>query len=170
MWNTNTLVAWCEELTHWKRLMLGKEKGVAEDDMVGWHYWLNGHEFVHTPGDSEGQGSPVCFSPWGCRVGRDLATEQQLLFWILLYLSFFILPFNSISRTIISTLQNNEYADDFQKSSLAQISFLSSKLILPGKHLHWILHQNNHITAEFIIFTPKLPRMFPFNDTINSTS
>ena len=34
-----------------------KEQGVAEDEMVGWHYWLNGHEFVQSPGNSEGKGS-----------------------------------------------------------------------------------------------------------------
>ena len=44
-----------------------EEKGVAEDEMVGWHHWLNGHEFEHAPGDSEGQGSLVCCSPWGCK-------------------------------------------------------------------------------------------------------
>ena len=33
--------------------------------MVGWHHLLNGHEFEQTPGDSEGQGSLVCCSPWG---------------------------------------------------------------------------------------------------------
>ena len=38
---------------------------VAEDEMVGWHYWLNGCEFGQTPGDNEGQGSLVCCSPWG---------------------------------------------------------------------------------------------------------
>ena len=31
-----------------------KEKGVTEDEMTGWHHWLNGHEFEHTPGDGEG--------------------------------------------------------------------------------------------------------------------
>ena len=49
--------------------MLGKtegreEKGVTEDEMVGWHYQLNGHEFVQTLGDSEGQRSLACCSPW----------------------------------------------------------------------------------------------------------
>ena len=34
-----------------------KEKGTAEDEMIGWHHWLNGNEFWQTPGDSEGQGS-----------------------------------------------------------------------------------------------------------------
>ena len=34
-----------------------EEKGTTEDEMVGWHHWLNGHEFEQAPGDSEGQGS-----------------------------------------------------------------------------------------------------------------
>ena len=33
-----------------------EEKGVTEDEMVGWHHWLNGHEFEQTLGESEGQG------------------------------------------------------------------------------------------------------------------
>ena len=47
--------------------------------MVRWHYRLNGHEFEQTPGDSGGQRSLVCYSLWGCRVGHDLVTEQQML-------------------------------------------------------------------------------------------
>ena len=42
-----------------------EEKGTTEDEMVGWHHWLNGQEFEQTQGDSEGQGSLVCCSPWG---------------------------------------------------------------------------------------------------------
>ena len=38
---------------------------MTEDEMVGWHHKLN--EFEQTPGDSEVQGSLVCFSPWGCK-------------------------------------------------------------------------------------------------------
>ena len=34
-------------------------------EMIGWHHQLNGHEFDQIPGDSEGQGSPGCCSPWG---------------------------------------------------------------------------------------------------------
>ena len=44
---------------------------------VGWHHWLNGHEFDQAPGDCEGQGNLTCCSPWGRRVGHDRATEQQ---------------------------------------------------------------------------------------------
>ena len=43
----------------------GQEKGVTEDEMAGSHHRLNGHEFEQTLGDSEGQGSLVCCSPWG---------------------------------------------------------------------------------------------------------
>ena len=49
----------------------------AEDEMVGWHHQLKGHEFEQTPGDGKGQRSPACCSPWGCRVRHSLATEQH---------------------------------------------------------------------------------------------
>ena len=37
---------------------------MTEDEMLGWHYQINGHESEHTPGDGEGQGSLACCSPW----------------------------------------------------------------------------------------------------------
>ena len=40
---------------------------MAEDEMVGWHHRLNGHEFDQALGDGEGQGSLACCSPWGHR-------------------------------------------------------------------------------------------------------
>ena len=54
-----------------------EEKGTTEDEMVVRHHQLNEHEFEQTLRDSEGQGSLVCCSPWGHRVGHNLATEQQ---------------------------------------------------------------------------------------------
>ena len=41
-----------------------EEKGLTEDELVGWYHWLNGHKFEQTLADSEGQGSLVCWSPW----------------------------------------------------------------------------------------------------------
>ena len=38
---------------------------MTEDEMVGWHHRLNGHEFEQTPGVGDGQGGLVCRSPWG---------------------------------------------------------------------------------------------------------
>ena len=56
-----------------------EEKGTTEDEMVGWHHWLNGHEIEHAPGDGEGQGSLACCSPWGTqRAGHSWVTEQQI--------------------------------------------------------------------------------------------
>ena len=42
-----------------------EEKGTTEDEMVGWHHWVYGHEFEQAPGDGEGQGSLASYSPWG---------------------------------------------------------------------------------------------------------
>ena len=44
-----------------------EEKGMTEDEMVGWHHRLDGHEFEWTPGVGDGQGCLVCCSPWGCK-------------------------------------------------------------------------------------------------------
>ena len=41
-----------------------EEKGMTEDEMAGWHHWLNGHEFEQPPGVGNGQGSLACCSPW----------------------------------------------------------------------------------------------------------
>ena len=51
---------------------------MTEDEMVGWHHRLNGHESEQTPGDSEGQGRLVCSSSRGSqRVRHNLVTEKQ---------------------------------------------------------------------------------------------
>ena len=54
----------------WKDPDAGKdwgqeEQGTTEDEMVGWHHWLNGLEFGQAPGVGDGQGSLACCSPWG---------------------------------------------------------------------------------------------------------
>ena len=61
-WSSSSLATWYEEPTHWKRGQ--EEKGVIEDEIVGWHHWLNGHEFEQTLGKSGGQ-DLACLSPWG---------------------------------------------------------------------------------------------------------
>ena len=52
-----------------------EEKGMTEDELVGWHHQLNGHEFEQAPGGGERQGSMACYSPWGC---RELDTTEWL--------------------------------------------------------------------------------------------
>ena len=52
-----------------------EEKGTTQDEMVGWHHRLNGHEFEQVPGVGDGQGSPACCSRWGC---KESDTTEQL--------------------------------------------------------------------------------------------
>ena len=52
-----------------------EEKGMTEDEMVGWHHWLNGQEFEQALADGEGQESFACCSPWGC---KELDTAEWL--------------------------------------------------------------------------------------------
>ena len=70
---TETPILWPPDAKNW---LIGKEpdggkdwrqeeKGTTEDEMVGWHHRLNGHEFEQASGVGNGQGSLACFSPWG---------------------------------------------------------------------------------------------------------
>jgi len=54
-----------------------QEKGMTEDETVGWHQQLNGHEFDQASGVGDGQGSLVCWSPWG----HKESDRTELLNW-----------------------------------------------------------------------------------------
>ena len=71
---------------HAKSWLIGKDpdagkdwgpevKGMTEDEMAGWHHWLDGHGFGWIPGVGDGQGGLVCCGSWGHRVRHDWATE-----------------------------------------------------------------------------------------------
>ena len=62
-----------------------EEKKATEDEMVGWHHRLSGYEFRQTLGDSKGQGSLACCSPWGCK-------ESDMTEW---------LKNNKLSKTMV---------------------------------------------------------------------
>ena len=62
-----------------------KEKEMTEDDMVGWHHWLDRHEFEQALGDGEGLGSRTCCSPWGCKKSdttKQLNSNNNNSLWI----------------------------------------------------------------------------------------
>ena len=78
-------ILWPPDAKHW---LIGKdpdagedwgqeEKGTTEDEMVGWHHRLNGHEFEQTPGVGDGQGGLACRSPWG----REESETTEGLNW-----------------------------------------------------------------------------------------
>ena len=81
-----------------------EEKGTTEDEMVGWHHQLNGHEFEWTLGVGDGQGGLVCCSSWGCKEWdtiEQLNWTELMLKWsptsIILFFSSFILLLFSMS-------------------------------------------------------------------------
>ena len=71
--HTQSPVLWPPDAKNWLTVKdpdVGKdwrqeEKGITEDEIVGWHHRLNGHEFEQTLGVGDGQGGLVCCSPWG---------------------------------------------------------------------------------------------------------
>ena len=71
-----------------KALMLGKTEGRRrrgrQDEMVGWHHWLHGHEFEHALGVGDGQESLVCYSSWG---GKESDTTERWNDWVFMGLS-----------------------------------------------------------------------------------
>ena len=59
-----------------------RQKGMTEDEGVGWQHQLDGHEFEQALGVGDGQGSLACCSPWGSqRVGHDWVTEMNWNRW-----------------------------------------------------------------------------------------
>ena len=63
-----------------------EEKEMTEDEMVGWHHRLDGHEFEQVPGVGDGQVSLACCSPWGCKESDTTEwlnyTELNFLFFV----------------------------------------------------------------------------------------
>ena len=76
----------------WRR----EEKGMTGDETVGWHHWLNGHEFEQAPGVGDGQGSLVCCSPWG---HKELDMTEWLN-WTKLLLFLF---WSAVERLIVNS-------------------------------------------------------------------
>ena len=78
-----------------------EEKWTTEDEMVGWHHWINGHEFEEASGDGKGQWSLACCSPWGCK-------ELNMTEWLncnwnwVIYLCQAIVKYENVSCSIVS--------------------------------------------------------------------
>ena len=80
-----TLILWPPDVKSWliwKDPDAGKDWGqeenrTTEDEMVGWHHWLYGHEFEQASGVGDGQGGLVCCSPWGHKDSDTTLTELK---------------------------------------------------------------------------------------------
>jgi len=71
MWRVDSLEKTLDAGRDWGQ----EEKGRTEDEMAGWHHWLDGCESGWTPGVGDGQGGLACCDSWGRRVGHDWVTE-----------------------------------------------------------------------------------------------
>ena len=79
-------VLWPHDAKSWlirKTVILGKIEGRRrsgwQNELVGWHHWLSGHDSAQTPGDTEGQGSLACCSPW-CHKESSMGLHNSNLF------------------------------------------------------------------------------------------
>ena len=78
-----TPILWLPDLKNWlirkdsdaRKDWRQEEKGTTVDEMVGWHHWLDGHEFEQAPGVGDGQGNMACCSPWGRK-------ESDVMEWL----------------------------------------------------------------------------------------
>ena len=102
-------VLWSPDAKNW---LLGKasdagkdwrqeKKGMTEDEMIGWHHQLDGHEFEQALGDGEGKGGLVCCSPWGRKEQTQLSNwiELKILLFthiVPIYLLFYILVLRNV--------------------------------------------------------------------------
>ena len=107
--------------------------------MAGQHHWLNGHESEQTPRDSEGQGSLVCCSPWGCKkqdMTYHLKNNNNIhihtyfphLANCKIFITWFLRPFWPI-------VNNDRYTFNFIPSPLPFFFYYSSNVFFPSLHL-----------------------------------
>ena len=107
-------MGWGDGFSYWRQ----EEKGTTEDEMVGWHHQLDGHEFEQAPGDGEGQRSLVCcLQSMGLqRLGHNWATS--------LLLFSFVTPETAAHQDSLSIT-----------NSWSLLKLMSIKLVLPSNHL-----------------------------------
>ena len=124
-----------------------EEKRTTEDTMVGWHHWLDGHEFEETPGVGDGQESLGCYSPWD---RKELDTTEWLN-WTVNFSGLEFLGDFKKKKSVFSTLelkgcclnvllaiQNREvtYAVRMHKTEIFS-RYIEISLFLPKVHKQW---------------------------------
>ena len=73
-----------------------EEEGLTEDEMAGWHHWLDGREYEWTPGDGDGQGGLMCCDSWGHKESditewlnwtelKDQSAQPLIWAWMVIY-------------------------------------------------------------------------------------
>ena len=93
---------------------------------VGWHHWLNRHEFEQTRGDSEGQGSLACYSPWGQKSRTRLSNWHQQNAHLIILADAAIFPnMNVWEASVVNG--KCKYGTVFCRVALAYMTFIWSQ-------------------------------------------
>ena len=97
----------------WRR----EKKGMTEDEMVGWHHWLHGHEFEKTPGVGDGQGSLVSCNLWRC---KELDTTEWLN-WLTIKLPSY--NFSNLGLSFVGYLVLVPWFVAFKMSTILRLAY-----------------------------------------------
>jgi len=98
-----------------------EENGTTEDEMAGWHHWLDGHESEWTPGVGDGQRGLACCDSWGCKesdmteglIWSDLIWTWILGYWIIIWKAFLV---QLIKVTVVHAFSDSlEISDQWRK-------------------------------------------------------
>ena len=109
-----------------------EETGMTEDEMAGWHHWLDGHEFELTLVVGDGQGGLVCCDSWGC---KELVMTEQLNWTELTDIPHWVTE-SSLKKNLLPT-----------SLSLNQINLVLLKIYLwPIPCIHWSFYTMHSLT------------------------
>ena len=111
-----------------------EEKEMTEDEMVGWHHWLHGHEFEQALGVGDGQGSLAGCSPWDCKES-DMTKQLDWIDSGLIFFRIDWLDLLAVLGTLKSLLQHrNSKASILQPSAFFMVQLLHSYMTTGKNH------------------------------------
>ena len=126
----DTLLLWPPDVKNWliwkepdaRKDWSQEEKGTTEDEIVGWHHWLNGHEFEQAWGVGDGQGGLSCCSPWGHKE-LDMI---ELLNWTESFANFVYIFKKLVLNILIISINFKPLFHFFSSALILVFSFLLS--------------------------------------------
>ena len=146
-----------------------EEKGTREDEMAGWHHWLNGHEFGWTPWVGDGQGGLVCCDSWG---HKESDTTEQLN-WTELNISHYYFLWHMIpdnGKRNAGSIQNKR-GDSKSPFHMDPATLFTLRLHLRWNMIASILRSNTGASRwHFTWNSGRIPwKLEPYNDKMSTS-
>ena len=104
-----------------------EEKGMTEDEMVGWHHWLDGHGFGWTLGVGDGQGGLACCGLWDC---KELDTAEWLNWTEMLMTPIMLLHSGSLLPSLKPHIQLLNYISTWTKQNHLKVHVCKIELLI----------------------------------------